>query len=181
MSATHVIKGVVDSTSTKTVNTRFGDKTVYHVTVDGVEFSTGFKSLYSDGEMITVGVAWKYNNWQAEEGAVNSNTPAAVAGGPGGGSGAVAQFTPKAGGKGAGGFPVDPLSGQISIIRQNSMNRAVEILDQWSQQGIFVAASEEEYLKKLLGVALTITDFNSGQDIMQLKAAQAANTVAASG
>jgi hypothetical protein len=177
MSATHVIKGVVDSTSTKTVNTRFGDKTVYHVTVDGVEFSTGFKKLHSDGEMITVGVAWKYNNWQLEDGPMPSE--AATAGGPGG---SVTQMAPKSAGKGPGGFPVDPTSGQISIIRQNSMNRAVEIVNHMIVHGTITRPLDEQgYIKKLLEVALMITDFNSGQDIMQLKAAVAANKEVANG
>lgn len=175
MAATHVIKGVVDSTHTKTVNTRFGDKLVYHGVVDGVEFSTGFKKLTSQGEMVTLGVAWKYGNWQTEEGAVSSGLPAATVGNPspspsggsGGGSGG--------GGRGSGTFPVDPKSGQISIIRQNSMNRAVEIMAQWQISGVFQTKSEETYLKKLLETALLITDFNSGQDIMQLAAAQLAN------
>ena len=59
------------------------------------------------------------------------------------------------------------------------MNRAVEILAEWmtpNQNGwqMFEPTSEEDYMKKLIEVALTVTDFNSGQDIMKLAAAQAA-------
>ena len=176
MSATHVIKGVVESTRSKTVKTVRGDSPVYHTTVDGVEFSTGFTKKYSDGEMVTVGVAWKYANWQEQEGPISSGLPAAVAGG--GDANIGRELVAARGGKGSGAFPVDPKSGQISIIRQNSMNRAVEILGQWHDQGVFTAPDETSYLKKLIEVALTVTDFNSGQDIMKLAAAQAANTQA---
>lgn len=182
--ATHVIKGVVDNVSTKTVTTRFGDKQVHHATVDGIEFSTGFKQVVTPNEVINLPVAWQYGNWQYVEtpDALRDNLPlvtqeanntqaaAAPAGGGGGG-----------GKKGYGKFPVDPLDGQMSIIRQNSMNRAVEILENMmtASPALFAPVNEEAYLKKLIEVALTVTDFNSGQDIMQLKAAQAANLAAA--
>ncbi len=183
--ATHVIKGVVDNVSTKTVTTRFGDKQVHHAKVDGIEFSTGFKQMVQQGEVINLPVAWMYGNWQYVEtqdtirdglpqvtlAETQANAPAASAGSDGGGRK-----------KGYGKFPVDPLDGQMSIIRQNSMNRAVEILENMmtATTPLFRPVDEEAYLKKLVEVALTITDFNSGQDIMQLKAAQAANLAAAS-
>ena len=177
--ATHVIKGVVDNTFTKTVKTKFGDKIVNHASVDGIEFSTGFKQVVQSGEVINLPVAFEYGNWQYQEGGnieglpqVSKEDVAAKAPAASGGSG---------GRKGYGKFPVDPLDGQMSIIRQNSMNRAVEILENLmtSSPCLFSPTSEEEYLKKLIEVALTVTDFNSGQDIMQLKAAQAANLAAA--
>lgn len=172
--ATNSIKGVVDSVFTKDKKTKFGDKVINHVIVDGVEFQTGFKAVFTAGQLINAAVEYNYGAWQFVEG-VNGDAlppaenkvaaaPAAAGGGSGGG-----------GGRGSGAFPVDPKSGQISIIRQNSMNRAVEIMAQWNESKLFVAADETVYLKKLIETALLITDFNSGQDIMQLQAAQAAN------
>lgn len=182
--ATHVIKGVVDNVSTKTVTTRFGDKQVHHATVDGIEFSTGFKQVVQAGEVINLPVAWQYGNWQYVEtvdsirnglpqvtlAETTAQAPAASSGTGGGG-----------GRKGYGKFPVDPLDGQMSIIRQNSMNRAVEIVENMmtASPALFEPKNQADYLKKLIEIALTVTDFNSGQDIMQLKAAQAANLAAA--
>ncbi len=182
--ATHVIKGVVDRIFTKTVKTGYGDKEIHHGSCDGIEFSTGFKAEVASGEVINLPVAWQYGNWQYVPVAdamrdtlpqvtlaeTTANAPAASSGGGGGGR------------KGYGKFPVDPLDGQMSIIRQNSMNRAVEIVENMMTASPSVfdpKGNEEAYLKKLIQIALTITDFNSGQDIMQLKAAQAANLAAA--
>ena len=170
MPATNSIKGVVDSVRTKVRNTRFGDKKIHLCTVDGIEFETGFKSVFAQGEMITCGVEHKYGGWQYVEGPVGSLPPVTAAV-----TTSVASTSGSGGGKGAGAFPVDPKSGQISIIRQNSLNRAVEILRQWAKEGIFEPKGEAEYLKKLLEVALIVTDFNSGQHIVELAKAQAAN------
>ena len=170
MAATNVVKGVVDSVFTKVKNTSKGDFDINYVVVDGFEFETGFKQVFAKGEMITAGVEHKYGSWQYVEGVPQGNLPAA-------GNQPVPITAPSGGGKGAGGFPVDAKSGQISIIRQNSLNRAVEILDQWMSDpnAIFSPMDQAEYLKKLLEVALIVTDFNSGQHIMDLQAAKEGN------
>lgn len=166
------INGVVDKAYSKVKNTRVGDKTIHYAEVDGVEFSTGFKSIFSQGEMINIVVEWKYGEYQIVAGTAPTNEPAAVAGGPPKSAGGAGKKP--WGGKAASKFPVEPTDGQMSIIRQNSMNRAVEILEVWINNGIFTPKTEDDYMKKLHEVALTITDFNSGQDIMKMAAAQAA-------
>ncbi len=168
MTATNTIKGVVNSTCIKTKNTRKGDFDINYVTVDGVEFETGFKKVFSKGEMISAPVEHKFGAWQYDANGSEDLPPVSAANTP-------APAASGGNGKGSGAFPVDPKSGQISIIRQNSLNRAVEILGEWRIAGIFVPTMEEEYLKKLLEVALVVTDFNSGQHIMELAKAQAAN------
>ncbi len=170
MPATNSIKGVVDSVRTKVRNTRFGDKNIHLCTVDGIEFETGFKSVFAQGEMITAAVEHKYGGWQYVDGG-DASLPAVTAA-----VAAVAVVSSSSGGGRRGGsFPIDPKDGQISIIRQNSLNRAVEILKEWGTTGIFKPSTEDEYLKKLLEVALIVTDFNSGQHIVELAKAQAAN------
>lgn len=168
----HQIKGVVDRTTTKTVTTKYGDKPTFTYTVDGVDFSSGFKREHQDGEMVSVEVEWKYNQWQKMPGFNGEGKPAATAGGGTGGA-TVTQgnFTPKGGGT----FPIDIKSGQISIIRQSSMNRAVEIMGHLLGFKILDSLTEDEYMKKLFEIAMTITDFGSGQDIMNLQAAMLAN------
>ncbi len=167
------VSGVVSNTTTKTKQTRVGDKIINYATVDGHEFSTGFKKVFADGEMVNCVVEFKFGEHQLVEGlAFNASLPAL---------GSQPPQAPKqawGGNKGGGSnrtFPVDKTDGQMSIIRQNSMNRAVEILDGWmcTLPPLFIPANQEEYLQKLMEVALTITDFNSGQDIMQMQAAAA--------
>jgi hypothetical protein len=165
------VSGVVSNVTTKTKSTKFGDKTINYVIVDGQEFSTGFKKLFSAGEMINIIVELKFGEFQLIEGVVPTNQPLFTA------AAAAPVAKPAWGGKSGGGgyksstFPLLPTDGQMSIVRQNSMNRAVEILKQWQDAGLFVPTSEDQYMKKLIEVAMTVTDFNSGQDIMQMKAA----------
>lgn len=170
---THQIKGVISSSSTKTVRTKFGDKPTYQYVVDGVEFSSGFKKEHNEGEMVTIGVQFKYGEWQKIPGSTGDGMPAATANQGGGGQVTSGNFTPKSRGT----FPVDPMDGQMSIIRQNSMNRAVEIMDQWLSHDLLDTSerTKEGYIKKLHEMAMIITDFNSGQDIMNLKKAMQAN------
>jgi len=171
------VNGVVDRAFTKVKKTRMGDKTINYASVDGQEFSTGFDSIFSQGEMINILVEYKFGEYQLVKGKVPSNEPDIKTAGPQGG-GAKKPWT-GGGGRAASTFPVKPTDGQMSIIRQNSMNRAVEILCEWCAPDgngnvLFEPADQEEYMKKLIEVALTVTDFNSGQDIMKLAAAQAA-------
>lgn len=167
------VNGVVDRVWTKAKQTKFGEKTIHYASVNNQEFSTGFKKVFSQGEFANVVVEHKFGEWQLSEGIVPTNEPdlgstpppqKSFGGGGGGG------FKPRAASK----FPIDKTDGQMAIIRQNSMNRAVEILDSWmtpfveGQAPLWTPASQEEYIQKLHEVALTVTDFNSGQDIMKL-------------
>ena len=176
------VSGVVDRDFTKTKKTKFGDKTIHYAAVDGQEFSTGFKKVFTSGEMVNCVVEHKFGEYQLVEGvAPTASMPALGSTPPPARGGGKPGFKPASRGT----FPVDKLDGQMSIIRQNSMNRAVEIVAAWctpDQNGnvLFDPQSQEEYLNKLIEVALTVTDFNSGQDIMKLKAAQAANLQVAS-
>ena len=171
------VTGVVDRAFTKTKPTRVGDKIINYVSVGGNEFSTGFQKVFSDGEHCNVVVEYKFGEWQLVPNKIPTNEPDMGSAPP-----PQAKSNWGGGNKGGGGyakksstFPVEPTDGQMSIIRQNSMNRAVEIMNQWMAFGIVGQLSEEDYIRKLHEVAMTITDFNSGQDIMQLKAAQQAN------
>lgn len=171
------VSGRVNNAYTKTKKSKANkDFTINYIDVDGVTVSTGFNAEHTVGEQINIAVEDKFGEWQkcgvtgTGLDPVPSNAPAAKGGwskGSGGNS------------KGAGfkssTFPVEPTDGQMSIIRQNSMNRAVEILRDWMANGIITFKSEADYLKKLHEVALTITDFNSGQDIMALAHAKAAS------
>ena len=165
------VTGVVDRVWTKTKSTRVGDKVIHYATVDGVEFSCGFKQPFSEGEAINVAVKFNYGELQYQPGVAvsGSEAPATnakpVATGNFGGSKGGFQ-------KGRGVFPIDPNDGQISIIRQSSMDRAVTLVRDMVETGaIKTPANKEEYLKLCIEIALNITDYASGNDIMNMKQA----------
>lgn len=173
---THQVSGVVEQGTTKTVKTKFGDKPVYGIIVDGVEVSTGFKRDHNQGEMVDLRVEWKFNNWQKIGVGGTANLPKATAGGPGGGNAQQGNFVKKqAGGSRAGGFPVNPTDGSMSIIRQNSMTHATKLVRDMVDVGVLSLSTVDEYMKEVLETALSITDYSSGQDGVKLKAAIEAN------
>ncbi len=164
------VKGVVDNSFSKQKTSQAGKTfTIHYIEVDGTTISTGFKKEHDVGEAINIAIEKKYNEWQKVANRSGEGLPAL-------GSQPTTGFVRKAnfGGK-ANTFPVEPTDGQMSIIRQSSMNRAVEIMGQLLHHGLVTCETEEQYMHKLMEVALMVTDFGSGQDIMQLKAAQQAN------
>lgn len=178
------VTGVVDKTWTKQKATRFGDKELHYVQVGGVTFSTGFKKVFTEGQMINAAVKFNYGELQYQPDANADGLPAATSGatrtnstGPGTIKG---NFQAK-GGSNRGTFPIDPKDGQMSIIRQSSINRAVEIVTGLMEADLFNPKTEDEYLHKVFEIALIVTDFSSGNDIMQLAAAKAAAKEAING
>ncbi len=158
---THSVKGVVDDAYTKQKENRDKTKTfnINYIDVDGTTISTGFKKLFSKGELVDITVEQKFNEWQYVKHG-GDGLPAATG---------AATAKPKAVQGNFGkdtGFPIDPKSSQMSIIRQSSMNRAVEIMDQLVNNGIIEnPATKEEYMDMLMEIALEIADFGSGADI----------------
>jgi hypothetical protein len=57
------------------------------------------------------------------------------------------------------------------------MKGAIEILDTWmaDPDALFEPTTQEEYMDTLIKVALQLTDFGSGQDIMDITKAMEAN------
>ena len=174
------VSGVVDRTWTKTKSTRYGDKDLHYVSVDGVDFSTGFKKVFNEGEFVNCAVKFNYGELQLQEGANPAGLPKATPGGNKGNS-KPASVSNVGGYGNKGKFPIDPKDGQISIIRQSSMDRAVTIVRDLVAAGLFTPTSEDDYIKKCLEIALVVTDFASGNDIMQLAAAKAAAKAAING
>ena len=165
----HQVKGVVERTFTKTKSTRVGDKVINYCVVDGFEFSTGFKAPFTADEMINVAVKYNYGEWQLVPGKSGEGLP------PPGNAPIKGNF-PKSGGSNYGSkgkFPIDPTDGQMSIIRQSSMDRAVTLVRDMVAAGTIAPPKDKEhYLKLCFEIALNITDYASGNDIMKLKQAQ---------
>lgn len=167
------VKGVVDNCHSKSKTSQAGRNfTIHYITVDGVEISTGFKAEHQEGEAVNIAVEKKYNEWQKVPSRTGDGLPPMGASAP-----TPVKGSFGGGAKGRGSFPVEATDGQMSIIRQSSMNRAVEIMGQLVTAGVLKPKTKDEYLHELVEIALVVTDFGSGQDIMQLKKAQAANKV----
>ena len=173
MTATNSVIGVVDSVTSKQINTKFGDKPVYAIHVGGVEVGIGFKKLYQQGEMVDVGVEYKYRGWQLVPNTQGTGLPPAAsqgtAGDPAGVQSVIRQAAPKA----RGAFPIQPKDAQMSIIRQSSMKVAADIMG--NRYFDKTQPQIDDYMKEFFDIALMCADFGSGQDIMKMQAAIAAN------
>jgi len=153
------LTGLVADHWTKMKSTRYGDKNIHWFRMeDGTEFNTGFKKEFSKGEHVSIVVDMKYGALQYEP-SIKPGTPAAKAT-PAATKGS--SYTPKA--KGA--FPIDPKDGQMSIIRQSSLTRAIEAVDAMQTSELLNFANDGDYLRYVLKTALIFTDYASGNDIM---------------
>jgi len=149
------LNGVITSIYTKTVKTKYGDKPVYHALIEGYDINLGFKHSYVEGEHVSMTVE---NGKYGYELAKNQNPNAAPAGAA---PAAPSQAAPKV--RSAPAFPIAKNTKDISIIRQSSLNRAVESVTLLIHQDVFKFSTEQEYLDKVIEVALFYTDFGSGQ------------------
>jgi len=156
--------GTVDRVEQRTVNTKFGPKPVYDLVIGGTKYSWGFKNPttmgVTDGAEIEFSFTPdKYGPKIMVDGVVvkTSGTGAPVH--------AVATDAPSAKGSGTGvGFPVPVGSDKISILRQNALTNARELV--MSDFDMFVDEStEDKIVAAILRIASQFSDFTSGRDI----------------
>jgi hypothetical protein len=116
--------GVVESMGTKEVKTRFGMKPTYSAKVDGEWFKLGFtKPTFGKGDSISFNYSESTYGMEMD---VKSVVVAASTGVGGVPTSAAAPSRPAyTGGKGV--FPIPPLDGQRSIVRQSSLTNAREL------------------------------------------------------
>lgn len=155
------VKGTVDSVYSKTKSTRSGDKTIYYMSVDGTEVNLGFKPTHSEGEYVALEVEEKWGELQIV-GKAGSKKPAPAAPKSTG-------YTGSKGGFNKGTFPVEPTDSQVSIIRQSSLNRAVETVNDMVTNGTWACDDDEAYLSKVFELAYLYTDFGTGQREVKMK------------
>lgn len=149
------VQGVVESTYTKDVNTKYGTKPVFHVVVDGNDINCGFKNPgYEEDEYVTLDVnntqyGLKLNDGQKGGGqrpskqSANSNKGAAQSPAP----------QPRAA------FPIAKGTKDISIVRQNSAQHASRIVAALINSKQIAPADVED---KFFELAYAITDFSTG-------------------
>jgi len=149
------VEGTVDSVYSKTKSTRSGkDVTIYYGTVEGTEVNLGFKPTWTEGEYVSVEVAEKYGEYQITGKAKPGSTPAPKAGTKDVSSGSFKRGT----------FPLEPTDNQVSIIRQSSLNRAVDTANLMEKMGLLADDMTKEELEELIfEFAYKYTDFGTGQ------------------
>jgi hypothetical protein len=122
--------GIVESVSTKDVNTKFGTKPTYSMKVNGTWVKCGFKNpnvqagyeVEFDGVSGTYGVETKSVNILRKDAA-----PFAGGGATAGASAPVAASKASYGGYNQKVFPIPALHGDRSIVRQNALARATDL------------------------------------------------------
>ena len=153
------VKGTVQNVYSKTKSTRAGDKTIWYADIDdGTTINMGFKALWEEGEYVTVNVEEKYGELQVARGGSKmggGSKPAPAA------KSAGSTYKAKS-------FPLDATDQQVSIIRQSSLNRAVEVATLLYDKGEL--STEEQLMNKIWELAYEFTDFGTGQ--REVKAAE---------
>lgn len=150
---------VVESITTKKVNTRFGEKDAFSVKANGEWFSYGFKKpVFKEGD--TIEFMFSTSSYGKS---IDVATVKLAASAPAGG--AVTSSPAPSGGRAYSGppakvFPVPPTHGDRSIIRQNALTNAREV---------FVAACDgsfdfvpDEIAKSIIALAKNFEMYTSG-------------------
>ena len=166
-----VLSGVIDSIYTKDVQIKNGPKAgttgkVFHATIKGHDVNLGFKTDLAEGENVTLHVVQKYGGYQVLKSPAPANTPAVGT--------LTAPSANAAKGGGAEGFPVALGNNGTSIVRQSSLNRAIEAVHKLIDLKVFTPKDETEYQNKVLEYAYMFTDFGTGQREVKEAAARAA-------
>lgn len=120
---------VVQAVGTKEVKTRFGAKPTYSFKgSDGNWYKTGFKEVVAVGECISFDyMPGTYGNEVNVGTIVRSAVPAAVVAAPAAAAAPkTVPYVAPTGNKGS--FPIGPLDGQRSIVRQNALTNARELV-----------------------------------------------------
>lgn len=168
-------QGVIEAVSTKQVKTRFGDKDTYSIKVGGDWYNAGFAKLHA-GQGDTVTFEYDETKWGKQ--IVKGTLAMGVGGNPASGS---VTPNPRTGtntsGKGV--FPVPTFDGQRSIIRQNAVTNANQMI-RTAIENVdgFLPNTIDEMLKVLIDTARAIESYTTG-DSDREEAKRIASTMAA--
>jgi len=140
-------------------NTRYGQKPVYSMVVEGYEVDLGFgKPKYSEGQKVSIDVNMgKYGKYEivSESNGTANNATTGLAN-----AGALRPTAPPP--KERGGFPIEKDNYQQAIIRQNALTNAVNLIS--NNQEYFAGQLESIDLPDLvLQIAYDFCDYSSGQ------------------
>lgn len=155
------IAGTIDSIYTKDITIKRGPRAgntspVYHATINGHDVNLGFQTTLVEGQSVVLDVENKYGGYQLiQQGKGNVSNSGTV----GNATGSAVPKSPST----RAAFPIPNNTKDTSIIRQSSLNRAVEVVTLMVDHGLFNPKKEEELINKIYEVAYQFTDFGSGQ------------------
>jgi hypothetical protein len=156
----------------KSINTKFGPKNKFiFVGADGNRYEAGWKNHgVTPGATIEANInVTKYGNELTDIrittfGGAASPIPSPVSS-P---APAVRPMAPA-----PAGFPLDPTSREISIIRQNALTNAVKSME--NLYGHNAEMDEGQYVERVLNIARQFADYTSGHDLVAKLAAMKAD------
>lgn len=158
------VTGIVDRVVEKTANTKYGPKPVFDIYVDSTKYAWGWKRPSSAG--VTDGATISFDFEAGQYGPkITEGTVKVLTAGDGSApvKKAAASVTPITGNRGDAGFPVPVTSDKISILRQNALTNARELVQAYPS--LFGADKKpDEMVKKILEVASKFSDYTSGRD-----------------
>jgi hypothetical protein len=162
----------VANVEAKSINTKFGPKNKFiFVGADGNRYEAGWKNHgVTPGATIEANInVTKYGNELTDIrittfGGAASPIPSPVSS-P---APAVRPMAPA-----PAGFPLDPTSREISIIRQNALTNAVKSMENLYGRG--VEMDEGQYVERVLNIARQFADYTSGHDLVAKLAAMKAD------
>lgn len=158
------IQGTIESLYTKDITIKRGARAgstspVYHAVINGHDVNLGFQTSLVEGQSVVLDVETKFGGYHLVEPG-KGNVPSANG---------VAAASPSVASKNiksttsAPAFPLGTNTKDISIIRQSSLNRAVEVVTLMINAGLYVPDHADSLMEKVFQVAYQFTDFGSGQ------------------
>lgn len=153
------IKGVIDSMYTKDIPKKNGNGVmkVHYAMVDNNPVNLGFKTNYQEGVFFDEEVDFKYGEYQLPR----SMAPATKVQSMVSPTGPVAS-TPSLP-KQATAFPVPINTKDTSIIRQNALTNARELVVGMMNNGMMMGKSKQELMEEIIQTAYFFADFSSGR------------------
>jgi len=168
----------VANVEAKSINTKFGPKNKFiFIGADGNRYEAGWKN-----HGVTPGATIEANINVTKYG--NELTDIRITAFGGAASPVPSPATPyistsaapvRAVAPASAGFPLDPTSREISIIRQNALTNAVKSMENLYGNGSQHGLDEDAFVEQVLGIARRYADYTSGHDLVAKLAAMKAD------
>ncbi len=148
-----ILNGVVENTETIKRTTRFGEKDTYYFYVGGEKYSTGFsRHNLNRGDVVSFSFSTdRYGN-QVDVKAISKAAEGMAPKGPAAAPAAKPAERPAYSGGSKGVFPIPPLDGQRSIVRQNALTNAREVYTHYISMGKTSAIGTDELERAAMGI-----------------------------
>lgn len=149
------VNGVISAVNANKKTSAAGKPyTLYTITVDGNEYEVGFKKPSADrGDTVNFEWELKYGRKAIVDGSLSKGAASAGSSVPSNTGGGRSYGAAKP-------FPVPADHGDRSILRQNAVTNAREIIKQFGDTGEGI--SIEEYTARVIGIAMLVEAYTAG-------------------